>query len=189
MISAGISPSCVAFILLYKVLVGIAVGFIVDFVLRLMKKDKGDIDIDTICENDNCGCEGGILRSAIHHTVSIGLFVLIITFVINLLIFFIGDESLAKILDVPVLSHIIAAVIGLIPNCAVSVALTNFALYGIVSVGTMLSGLFSGAGVGLIVLFRVNKSKKENLIIVGMLVLFGTIFGLLGDLIGFNLLA
>ena len=188
MVSANIPLTTVLFILLYKVAVGILVGFAVDLVLRLMKKETGEINIDQICENDGCGCDGGILRSALHHTLSIGIFVLIITFVMNLLIFFIGDESLAAILDKPVISHIAASLVGLIPNCAVSVALTDFALHGIISAGTMLSGLFSGAGVGLIVLFRVNKSKKENLIIAGMLILFGTLFGLVGDLIGFDAL-
>jgi hypothetical protein len=188
MVSANVPITTLLFILLYKVAVGILVGFAIDITLRLMKKGKADINIDEICENDNCGCEGGIFRSALHHTLSIGLFVLIITFIINLLIFFIGDESLAQILDRPILSHIIASAVGLIPNCAVSVALTDFALHGIISAGTMLSGLFSGAGVGLIVLLRVNKNKKENLIIIGMLLLFGTLFGVVGDLIGFNAL-
>ena len=188
MISSNIPLTTVLFVLLYKVTVGILVGFAIDLTLKLLKKDRKDINIDEICENDGCGCDGGILRSALHHTLSIGLFVLIITFIINLLIFFIGDESLAAILDKPVISHVVASVVGLIPNCAVSVALTDFALHGIISAGTMLSGLFAGAGVGLIVLFRVNKNKKENLIIIGMLIIFGTVFGLIGDLIGFDTL-
>lgn len=187
MVSANIPFTTVLYIILYKIAVGIFIGFIIDLVIRLAKRENRNINIDQICESDGCGCESGIFRSAIHHTVSIGIFVLIITVVINLLIFFIGEESIAKILyDKPIISHLIAAVIGLIPNCAASVLLTDFCIHGFITAGTMLSGLFSGAGVGLIVLLRVNKHKKENLIIVGLLVLFGTAFGLIGDLIGFN---
>ena len=83
----------------------------------------------------------------------------------------------------PILGEAIAALVGLIPNCAASVALATLCKEGLITVGTMLSGLFSGAGVGLLVLFRVNKRVKENLIIVAVLVLSGLVFGLVGDLI------
>jgi hypothetical protein len=154
-----------------------------------MKKSKEPINIDELCDEDNCHCERGILFSAIHHTLSIGVFVLVITFAVNSLVYFVGAENLAKIMyDKPFVSHIIAAIIGLIPNCAVSVALTNFALGGFITAGTMLSGLFSGAGVGLLILFKVNKNIKQNLTVVGILVASGVIFGLIADLLNFSAL-
>ena len=85
--------------------------------------------------------------------------------------------------DKPVIGHLIAAVFGLIPNCAASVALTTLATEGLITVGTMMSGLFSGAGVGLVVLFRVNKHLKENLAVLAILVAVGLLFGLIFDLI------
>jgi len=78
---------------------------------------------------------------------------------------------------------IIAAFFGLIPNCAASVALTTLCTEGLITVGTMLSGLFSGAGVGILVLFRINKRPKENLAIVGVILAFAVVFGLLGEII------
>ena len=78
---------------------------------------------------------------------------------------------------------IIAAIFGLIPNCAASVALTTLCTKGLISAGTMMAGLFSGAGVGLLVLFKVNRHQKDNLMIVGTVVLSGVLFGLLGDLL------
>lgn len=190
MISRGVSFGTLLPILLYKVCVGIAMGFAIDLTLHLMRKGKKEINIDEICENDNCRCERGIIPSALHHTLSIGLFVLMITLLINTLIFFVGEERIADILyDKPVISHLIAAVVGLLPNCAVSVALTDLAIDGFITSGTMLSGLFSGAGVGLIVLLRVNKHRKENLTIVALLVTIGCVFGLISDLIGFISLA
>jgi hypothetical protein len=98
--------------------------------------------------------------------------------------FFVGEERLASVMyDKPFISHLIAAVFGLIPNCAASVALATLCKEGLITVGTMLAGLFSGAGVGLLVLFRVNKKIKENLIVVAILVASGVIFGFIGDLI------
>ena len=184
LISGDFGVGRAALLVLYKLIVGVLVGFLVDLILRLMRRDEREINIDNICENDNCHCERGILHSAIHHTVTITLFVLAITVAINTVVFFVGTEVIGEALDgIPVVSHIISALLGLIPNCAVSVALATFCSEGFISVGTMLAGLFSGAGVGILVLFRVNKNLRENLAIMGVLVLAGTVFGLLGDLI------
>lgn len=169
---------------LYKAVVAVAVGFAVDLSLRIAKKGERKINIDELCEKDECHCEKGILHSAIHHTITISLFVFAVTFAINTAIFFIGEESLGLVMnDLPVLSHLVAAIVGLVPNCASSVLLATLYSGGIISVGTMLSGLFSGAGVGLLVLFRVNRHIKENLLIVLILILAGVGFGLLGELI------
>ncbi len=175
----------VLFILLYKILVAVLVGFIVDIVFRLLKKGGEDINIDELCDNDNCHCERGIFYSALHHTLSISLFILLCTFLINAAVFFISEDVLVSVMyDKPVISHIIAAAFGLIPNCAASVALSEFYAEGFITLGTMLSGLFSGAGVGLLVLFRLSKDIKRNLIIIGILIISGAFFGLLADLIG-----
>ena len=178
----------VIFILLYKCLVGIAVGFGIDFAMRLMKLGREEINIDEICDNDDCHCENGIVRSALHHTFSVSLFIFAVTVILNAAVFFIGDEALSStIFSIPVVSHVLAALVGLIPNCASSVALTRFAMSGIISTGSMMSGLFAGAGVGVLVLFKMNKRPKENLIILGLLVASGVIFGLLADLIGLSI--
>lgn len=184
MISGDIPAVDLLLLLLYKAGVAIFVGFAVDLAMRLLHIGREEINIDEICDNDNCHCERGIWYSALHHTATISLFVLIMSISINALIFFIGEENLGSVMyDKPFISHLIASVFGLIPNCAASVALATLCKEGLITVGTMLSGLFSGAGVGLLVLFRVNKRIKENLIIVGILVISGLVFGLIGDLI------
>ncbi len=184
LVSGRVSVGVVALVVLYKAVVGMSVGLLVDLVIRLVRRNAEPINIDAICDEDNCHCERGIWYSALHHTATISLFVLVITFALNALVFFVGEENLGSILnDKPVISHIVAAVIGLVPNCAASVALTTLCTEGLISAGTMMSGLFSGAGVGLLVLFRMNKKLKENLIIVGIIVITGVIFGLIGDLI------
>lgn len=189
LISGKISLAAIFAVLGYKTAVGILVGFAIDFILKLLHRERQPINIDEICEEDNCHCERGIFFSALHHTLTVGGFVFIITLAINALVLFVGSESIAKIMyGRPIISHVIASLIGLIPNCAVSVTLTNLCIEGIITAGTMLSGLFSGAGVGLLILFKVNKNLKENLIITAILILTGTAFGFIADLLNFSAL-
>lgn len=184
LISGSIPLGRVALIVLYKTAVGIFIGLLVDLVMRLLNRRQEKINIDAICDEDNCHCERGIWYSAFHHTATISLFVLLITFAINALVFFIGEENLGAIMyGKPFISHLIAAIFGLIPNCAASVALTRLCTEGLITTGTMMSGLFSGAGVGMLVLFRVNKKLKENLLIICIVVVTGILFGMLADLI------
>ena len=184
MISGSVPAGTVALVLLYKAAVAIAMGFLVDLALKLMHREREEINIDAICDEDNCHCERGIWFSALHHTATVSVFVLLITLAINALVFLIGEENLGAIMyGKPFISHIIAAVFGLIPNCAASVALTTLCTEGLITAGTMMSGLFSGAGVGILVLFKINKHLKDNLAIVGVIVAVGVVFGLIGDLL------
>lgn len=186
LLSGGFPITDILIILAYKVAVAIAVGFAVDGILRLFGKTREDINIDELCDRDDCHCERGILHSAIHHTLTTGLFVFLVTIFINAVIFFIGEEALAMIMyNKPFISHAVAAVFGLIPNCAASVTLATFASEGLITVGTMISGLFSGSGVGILVLFKVNKNLKQNVAITALLVITGFVFGLLADCIPF----
>lgn len=185
LIAADAEVGSLFLILAYKVSVAVVMGFAIDLTLRLLKHKKEDIDIDRICESDNCHCERGVLYSALHHTVTITLFIFIVTLLINSLIFFIGTDRLSALGGaVPGLSHLIFAFIGLIPGCATSVAITTLGIHGVISTGAMLSGLFPSAGVGIIILARLNHSKKETAAILLVTVLIGFIFGLLADLIG-----
>ena len=187
--NSEISGKKIIFILLYKISVAVIVGFVIDIVLHFVMRKKSEINIDELCDNDNCHCERGIFYSAIHHTVKISFFILICTLILNTAIFFIGQENLSALMyDKPFISHLIAAVVGLIPNCAASVALTEFYTTGLITLGTMMSGLFCASGVGLLVLLKVNKHKAVNVSIIAVLVLTGLFAGLLLDLIGIEAL-
>lgn len=184
LLAGEVDAAKILLIIVYKTAVGILVGFLTDIIIRLFGRGAREIDIDGICDNDNCHCERGIMRSALHHTLTVSVFVLIVTLLINALVFFIGEENLSgAIVDIPVLSHLICSLIGLIPNCAASVALTRFATAGFITTGAMISGLLTGAGVGILVLFRMNRHPKENLLIVGILIFVGVLFGAVADLI------
>ncbi len=188
LISGSIPPSKLFIILLYKGAVAILIGFGVDLFLRLVRKKKNEINIDAICENDNCHCERGIFYSAIHHTLTITLFIFLVTLLVNSVVFLVGTDKLEALIEaVPYLSHLIFSFIGLIPGCATSVAIATLGAKGIISAGAMLSGLFANSGVGIIILYRLNPRKKENLIIMLILAVCGFVFGLLADLIGISL--
>ena len=186
LISGSISLTTIVYILLYKLAVALLVGFAIELTFRIFGIKREPINIDEICDEDNCHCERGIFYSALHHTLTISLFVFAVTLIINSAIFFIGEERIGAVVGtVPVLSHFLASIIGLVPNCAASVVLATFAKEGIITVGAMLAGLFSGAGIGLLVLFRLNKNLRQNLLVVLILVLSGTVFGFIADFIPF----
>ena len=163
-------------------------GFAIDFVLRWRNKDKEENQkIVDLCEKEHCHCEHGIVKSALTHTIHITIFIILITFLINMVIHFIGEDVIAGFLmNKPILGPILAGLLGLIPNCASSVILTQMYLENVISAATMISGLLVGAGVGLAVLFKMNKGIKENLKIVVLLYAIGVISGIVLELIGLN---
>ena len=125
---------------------------------------------------------------SIKHTLNIFVFILLITLVINTLIYFIGEETLSNfILNKPIIGPIIAGIIGLIPNCASSVIITKMYLSNVINFATMMSGLLVGAGVGLVVLFKTNKGVKNNIKIMLLLYGIGVGVGILLELIGFSI--
>ena len=172
-----------------KLIIGMVAGFLIDLVLRIKNKNiQEENEIVALCEKEHCHCEHGIVKSALKHTLNIFIFVLIITFLINIGIYFIGEETLAGFLqNNPILGPVVASLIGLIPNCAASVILTQMYLENVISAATMISGLLVGAGVGLAVLFKTNKGIKENIKITILLYAIGVVSGILLEIIGLNI--
>lgn len=148
--------------------------------------DDGEKHIHTICEQEHCNCEDGIWLSALKHTVKITIFIFVVSVVLNIIIGLTGEDTIGKILgDIPVLGEAMAALVGLIPNCASSVIITELYLDGMLNAGAMMSGLLVSAGVGLLVLFRMNRHRlKENLMVVGTLYVASVCWGILINLLG-----
>ena len=188
LISGRARPAEILTLVGAKAAIAIAVGFLVNGVLRLKNKTVKP-DIHGLCEADGCHCERGIFRSAIHHTLTILAFLFLAMLAIDSLIYFAGEESIRALLSgIPLLSPLICSILGLIPSCATSVVMTELYLEGLLSAGSLLAGLLPGAGVGILVLLRTNKNPKENLFILSLLVLVGFIFGALFDLTGLSAL-
>ena len=175
-------------VILIKMCIGIIAGCIIDLFYAKQLKIRANAErlneeekfhIHEICENENCKCKDGILKSALKHTLHIAFFLLVISALLNLLIEGVGEETLANfILNQKYLGVFVAGIIGLIPNCAASVVITTLYLQNLMTFGAMMAGLLVGAGVGLIVLFRVNKNFKDNCKIIFLLYFIGVLFGL-----------
>jgi hypothetical protein len=165
-----------------KVVCGIAVGFAIDLVIRHRHSDEANNhEISSICEHEHCNCENNsIFVSALKHTLQIGAFLFVITLAINTVIFFVGEDTIGSALkNIPVVGELVSGLVGLIPNCVSSVVITELYVDGVITAGQMLSGLFTSAGVGLLVLFRSNRSIKENLFILLILYAAGVSLGIL----------
>ena len=116
--------------------------------------------------------------------MNIFLFIIIITLALNTIIYFIGEENISNlILNMPIVGPLISGIVGLIPNCAGSVIITQLYLSNGISFGSMIGGLLVGSGIGILVLFRVNKNLKENLKILATLYAIGVICGIVIDFI------
>ena len=139
--------------------------------------------IHELCERSGCRCDEGIFKSALRHTLKIGVLLLVFSLALNLLFHFVGEDTLAAFLSGKGwLTHFLAALVGLIPNCAASVAVTELYLGGVISVGALYAGLLPSAGVGLLVLCRMNRPKRESALIILGLYLMGVVLGCLIDL-------
>ena len=189
MISEQVDAVTIGKILFIKVIVALLAGFLIDSLfgakLHIHAKHREDIRIARLCEDDRCQCEEkSIVWSALTHTLEIAVYILIFSFIIHLLVEFVGIERLSgTALNMPVIGELLAGLIGLIPNCAASVAITQLYLEGAIGLGSLMAGLLVGAGVGLLVLFRVNHDRKENLKIVAILYVTGVVAGMLVSLL------
>ncbi len=185
MISEQISPVRILSVLGIKIACGILIGFALDFFLRFCKNKEEKAQISHICEEENCHCESGIFLSSVIHTLQIAFFVFLFSFLIGLAIHLIGEDQISAFTaSAGIFTPLVAALVGLIPNCASSVVVTELFLGGVISTGAMLAGLIANSGVGLLVLFRVNKNIKNNLLIMLTVYLTGALTGILFDLLG-----
>lgn len=189
LISEAVDVRIILSILGIKLLIAVVVGFIIDlFFRKRFETSEDEPEIKDLCEHEHCHCEHGIFKSALKHTINITLYIFIISLVLNIIIYFIGEDNLAHILNsTPVIGPIIASLVGLIPNCASSVIITQLYLSNVLNFATMIAGLLVNTGVGLLILYRTNKDLKENIKITVLLFAIGVIFGIIFDLIGFNI--
>lgn len=164
-----------------KVVVALGVGFVVNGVLVSLRHIRRDVSVHELCEHSRCGCHEhkGILVPAIIHTLEIFLFIVVISGAIELCMHFFGEDCLNTLrLNRPFIGELAAGALGLIPNCAVSVAGAKLYLTGAMSPGALMASSFTGSGLGLLVLFRTNRNLKENLIILLVVYVLGVLLGL-----------
>ena len=191
-ISASVAPSTIGKILLSKFVIALISGIAVDLIRGLVRSVASyfheDKHIHDLCEQDHCGCEdeeGSIFHSALIHTLKITVFIFIVSLVLSLVVGMVGRDELASLMTgAPIAGNLVCGLIGLIPNCAASVAITQMYLEGLLTAGQLMSGLLVGAGVGILVLARTNHHPKENAAVIGTLWILGVAWGILIDLAG-----
>ncbi|WP_294408314.1 putative manganese transporter [uncultured Ruminococcus sp.] len=170
-------------LILIKTLAGIAAGIIVDVVLRIAGRNQSEEPFKELC--DDCDCEHhSILHSALHHTLHIIIFILVVNLILGFVMEFAGIDAVKTIMmSDSAFQPFIAAIVGFIPNCAASVVLTQLYMQDIVSFGALISGLCTGAGMGLLVLFKINKHYRENFLIMGILYISAVATGFITNII------
>ncbi len=180
LIASGTSYKIILKIIGIKVLIGMICGFVIDLVI----KNKRKANLHALCE-DHCHCEKeNIFISALKHTGSTILFIFVISLLLNIAMEYLDLSFLTKFLNENrFLSPFVSSLIGLIPNCGASIMLTELYLNEMMSFGTLIGGLLTGCGVGLIVLLKNNHSMKENLLIISLLYFIGVISGIIINVI------
>ena len=178
LIGNKIPMSIVIRILIFKFLIGLLFGFVIDLIFRKRIKDN----IHDLCEDDDCHCEEeGIIKSSIKHTLKISLFILIVNILLG---FIIKEETITNFLSGNIIiTPIVASIIGLIPNCASSVIISSLYADNLLPMGSALAGLLSGSGVGILILFKQNKNIKENILIALSLVVIASVCGIIINII------
>lgn len=170
LISEKVEIGTIAGILGMKIVIGMISGFLIEILFGWLARKKKAPKSFEHSQDNCCSCAGSIFQEAAHHTLKVFFFVLIISLAIGFVIYMVGEDSLKALFsNVPFVGEAIAGLVGLIPNCAASVIITQLYLDGIITAGPMMSGLLVSAGVGLLVLFKENHHMKENLIIAAFL--------------------
>lgn len=174
-------------IILVKIGIALIFGYLLMFITKkFFKKQQGELAAYREEHGHDCSEDGhGIIQEVIIRTATTMAIVLVITVILELIMDTMGEEILKSLMmDVPVLGEAVAGLVGLIPNCAASILITELYLAGVIGDGAMMSGLLVSAGVGLLVLFRENKNIKENLIVLGVLYVLSLGAGLLISALG-----
>ncbi len=182
LISKQVPALLLAKIVLIKIVAAMVMGFVVSAVLACTRHARRRVSVEDLCAHSHCGCRKhkGILVPALIHTAEIFFFIALVSGAIELCLHFFGEESLHALqLNRPILGELAAGALGLIPNCAVSVAGAELYCSGAMSAGALMASSFTGSGVGLLVLFRTNRSLRENLAILAFVYFAGVLLGAL----------
>lgn len=170
-----------------KFFIGICAGYLIDLILKENKyipiPEKSDEEVDEGCCH-HCVSrrrKRELIYHPLKHTFNIFVFILVITILLNFVLMEYSNHSMLHLLlgKAKILEPVITAIIGLIPNCAISIALTMLLIKGSISFGAVMSGLLSNAGLGILILCRHNENLKDTLKIIGILLSISIVSGLL----------
>lgn len=182
LLSQNIDIKKILLILGIKIIIGIIIGLLVDIIFK--KDISSENTIDKLCEETHCDCEHKPILSSIKHTISITGFIFIFSLILNIIVEYFGHTYIEKALSYNnFIGPIISSLVGLIPNCASSVIISEMYAKGIVNISSLIAGLLTNSGLGILVLFKTNKNIKDNLLILSIIYIVGVLVGVISNIL------
>lgn len=203
LLAEHVEVGLLARILVTKAVLGVILGFAIDLVLRVVlgrtslarvdESDAGeeqdeDAEFDPSAYSCDCGCGEPLTRGQIawwvvvnsaYRTFQVVVFIFVVSVLLNALIALVGEDALASFLSGnAVVATFVSGLVGLVPNCAASVVLTQLYIDGVLGFAPMIAGTLVAGGAGYLVLFRMNGNMRENAAIVGIVYALGVCAGL-----------
>lgn len=203
LLAEHVEVGLLARILVTKAVLGVILGFATDLVLRLVlgrtslagvdESDSGegqdeDAEFDPSAYSCDCGCGEPLTRgqtawwvvvNSAYRTFQVVVFIFVVSVLLNALIALVGEDALASFLSGnAVVATLVSGLVGLVPNCAASVVLTQLYIDGVLGFAPMIAGTLVAGGAGYLVLFRMNGNMRENAAIVGIVYVLGVCVGL-----------
>lgn len=204
LLSEQVAPGVIIKIICLKILIGVVSGYLVELVCKCLVSsgqrtdkspvgqyagDGSDQDMDLCCIPEHAHGKGGIFRPALEHTVKIFIYIFAVSLVLNVVIALVGEDWIGTLfVDVPVIEEMIAALVGMIPNCVSSVVITELYLDGVLSTGAMMAGLLVNTGAGLLVILRQNQNRRATFGIMAALYGLGVFWGTVINMLHITLL-
>ncbi len=180
LLSENIAIKKILLILGIKIVVGIIIGLLVDIIFK--EENSSENTIDKLCEETHCDCEHKPILSSIKHTISITGFIFVFSLILNIIVEYYGHTYIEKVLSYNnVIGPLISSLVGLIPNCASSVIISEMYAKGIVNISSLIAGLLTNSGLGILILFKTNKNIKDNLLILSIIYVVGVLVGVLSS--------
>lgn len=186
-VSEHVPVSTITGILGAKVVIGMVSGFLIEALFGWLARRRR-IPADFSGElGTGCGCAADLLVDSVRKTLQVWFFILIVSMVIGVIMEAVGQQTISNLIgDVPVVGEAVAGLVGLIPNCAASVVITQLYIDGIIGAGPMMTGLLASAGVGLLVLFREHHNPRHDLRIVALLYAVSVAWGVVIEILGIH---
>lgn len=203
LLAEHVEVGLLARILVTKAVLGVILGFAIDLVLRAVlgrtslagvdESDAGeeqdeDAEFDPSAYSCDCGCGEPLTRgqtawwvvvNSAYRTFQVVVFIFVVSVLLNALIALVGEDALASFLSGnAVVATLVSGLVGLVPNCAASVVLTQLYIDGVLGFAPMIAGTLVAGGAGYLVLFRMNGNMRENAAIVGIVYALGVCVGL-----------
>lgn len=204
LLAEHVEVGLLARILVTKAVLGVILGFATDLVLRAVlgrtslagvdESDVGeeqdeDAEFDPSAYSCDCGCGEPLTRgqtawwvvvNSAYRTFQVVVFIFVVSVLLNALIALVGEDALASFLSGnAVVATLVSGLVGLVPNCAASVVLTQLYIDGVLGFAPMIAGTLVAGGAGYLVLFRMNGNMRENAAIVGIVYALGVCAGLI----------